>query len=50
MFIDFEKIFQIIGLRVFENRVLGYTFESKRNEVRGEQGASICTAELLLFG
>jgi len=24
-----------MGLRVFENRVLRYTFESKRSEVRG---------------
>jgi hypothetical protein len=27
-----------MGLRVFENTVLRYTFESKRNEVRGGMG------------
>jgi hypothetical protein len=46
-----------MGLRVFENRVLRYTFESKRNDIRGGNGEEyitrsimICTALLLLFG
>jgi hypothetical protein len=56
MFIDFQKkIFQIMGLRVFETRVLRYTFEFTGNEVRGGNGEdyitrriTICT-QLLLF-
>jgi hypothetical protein len=51
-----KKIFQLMELRVFENRVLRYKFESKRNEVREGNGEEyitrsimICTAQLL-FG
>jgi hypothetical protein len=34
----FKNIIQIMGLRVFENRVSRYIFKTKRNEVRTEWG------------